>query len=299
MYHFVYGLLYTFSLLPWRVLYLLSDAVYGLLYYVIGYRKAVVMNNLLIAFPQKTELERTRIAKDFYHNFVDTFIETIKMISVSERTLRRRFTANFEVVNELYESGQNVYLVSGHFFNWEFGSLASSILSKYPFVAVYMPISNKIFDRLMLKVRQKFNAIFIPATNFRESFAPHANGRYALILVADQNPGNPERAYWMPFFGKMAPFINGPEKGAKANNAAVVFAHFYREKRGYYKADLKLVTTEPTTYDEGALTDELIRLTEEAIRRKPSNYLWSHRRWKWEYKEDYKHLVRNTKPATE
>lgn len=291
MYYIVYGFLYLISLLPWRVLYFISDGFYALLYYVIGYRKKIVMNNLSIAFPEKTEQERVRIAKEFYRNFLDTFIETIKMISVSENTLRKRFTANFEVVNDLYESGKNVQLVSGHFFNWEFGSLASSLLSKYPFIAVYMPISNKIFERLMLNLRQKFGAIFLPATTFRQSFAPYASGRYALILVADQNPGNPNKAYWMPFFGKMAPFISGPEKGAKANNDAVVFAHFYREKRGYYKASLQLLTTEPNTYKEGALTKELIRLTEEAIRRKPSNYLWSHRRWKWEYKEEFKHLV--------
>ena len=291
MYYIVYGFLYMLSLLPWRVLYFLSDAVYGLAYYIIGYRKDVIMNNLLIAFPEKSEKERIRIAKDFYHNFLDTFIETIKLLSVSEQTVRKRFSANIEVINDLYDSGKNVQILSGHFFNWEFGSLGMSLITRYPFIVVYMPVKNKVFDRLILKLRQRFNGIMVPATTFRRSFRPYAGGRYALTLVADQNPGNPGRAYWLPFFGKMVPLLNGPEKGAKSSNDAVVFAHFYKVKRGYYHADLQLITTEPKSYKEGELTKELIRLTEEAIRKKPSNYLWSHRRWKWEYTDEYKHLV--------
>ncbi len=286
MYYIVYGLLYLLSLLPWKVLYFISDAVYGLLYYIIGYRREVVMNNLLIAFPEKTEAERLRIAKDFYHNFLDTFIETIKMLSVSANTINKRFSSNIEVINDLYASGKNVQILSGHFFNWEFGSLGVSLVSKYPYMVVYMPVKSKLFDRLMLHIRQRFNAIFVPATTFRRSFRPYAGGRYALTLVADQNPGNPKYAYWMPFFGKMVPFLSGPEKGTKSSNDAVVFVHFYRERRGYYKADFQLLTTDPRSYAEGELTKELIHLIEESIRRKPSNYLWSHRRWKWEYNKE-------------
>jgi len=291
MYYIVYGFLYLLSLLPWRVLYALSDAVYGLLYYVIGYRKEVVMNNLLIAFPEKTAAERTLIAKDFYHQFLDTFIETIKLLSVSKATINKRFSANIEVVNDLYESGKNVQIFSGHFFNWELGSLGMSLITRYPFIVVYMPVKNKVFDRLILKLRQRFNGIMVPATTFRRSFRPYAKERYALTLVADQNPGNPGGAYWMPFFGKMVPFLSGPEKGAKSSNDAIVFAHFYAVKRGYYRAEFQLLTTEPRTFKEGELTKKLISLTEEAIRKKPSNYLWSHRRWKWEFTDEYKDRV--------
>ena len=291
MYYIVYGFLYLLSLLPFRLLYVVSDAVYALLYYVIGYRKEVVMNNLLIAFPEKTEAERTRIAKDFYHQFLDTFIETIKMLSVSKKTLRKRFSSNIEVLNDLYDTGKNVQILTGHFFNWEFGSLYMSLVSRFPFIVVYMPVKNKVFDRLILKLRQRFNGIMVPATNFRRSFRPYMKGRYALTLVADQNPGNPKQAYWMPFFGKMVPFLSGPEKGTRSSNDAVVFARFYRVKRGYYKIDFTLLTTEPRSYKEGALTKELIKLIEESIRKKPSNYLWSHRRWKWEYTDEYKEMV--------
>lgn len=284
MYHIVYGFLYLLSLLPWRVLYAISDGVYALMYYVIGYRREVVMANLTIAFPEKTQEERVRIAKGFYHQFVDTFIEMIKLLSVSKETLMKRFTVNIEEINDLYASGKNVQLLTAHFFNWEFGSLGMSLLCKHPYMVVYMPVKNKVFDRLILHLRQRFGGVMVPATTFRRSFRPYAAGRYALTLVADQNPGNPKYAYWLPFFGKMVPFLSGPEKGTKSSNDAVVFVHYYPVKRGYYRADLTLLTTEPRSYGEGELTKELIQLTEEAIRKKPSNYLWSHRRWKWEYK---------------
>jgi KDO2-lipid IV(A) lauroyltransferase len=291
MYYIVSGFLYLLSLLPWRVLYFLSDGVYGIMYYLVGYRKQVVLNNLAIAFPEKTDVERLRIAKDFYHNFLDTFIETIKLMSASEASIRSRISVNAEVLNDLYDTGKNVQILSAHFFNWEFGNLAMSLISRYPFIVVYMPVKSQVSDKLILNLRRRFGGIMVPATSFRRSFRPYAKDRYALTLVADQNPGSPTHAYWMPFFGKMVPFLKGPEKGAKSSNDAIIFAHFFREKRGHYKVEFKLLTTEPRLYAEGALTKELIRLTEEAIRKKPSNYLWSHRRWKWEYKEEYKDLV--------
>ncbi len=291
MYYIVYGFLYLLSLLPWRVLYFLSDGVYALIYYVVAYRKDVVNSNLLIAFPEKTAGERKRIAKAFYHNFVDNFIETIKMLSVSKETLLKRTKVNIEVANELYEGGKNVQFFCAHFFNWEFGSLTMSLVTKYPYMVVYMPVKNKIFDKLIYNLRTRFGGIMIPATNFRRSFRPYASGRYALTLVADQNPGNPGNAYWMPFFNKMVPFLSGPEKGARSSNDAVIFAHFYSTRRGYYTIDLTLLTTEPKALPAGELTVQLKNLIEEAIRKNPSNYLWSHRRWKWEYKQEYEKLV--------
>src|SRR4051812_45028234 len=113
MYYLLYGILYLFSLLPWRVMYVISDGAYGLLYYIFRYRRQVVMSNLLLAFPEKTEAERIRISKQFYHNFIDTFIETLKFLSISDKEFSKRISGNFEIFKELYESGQNVQIHSG------------------------------------------------------------------------------------------------------------------------------------------------------------------------------------------
>ena len=261
----------------------MADNIYLLLYYVIGYRRKVVMGNLKIAFPEKTEEERVKIAKQFYRNFIDNFIETIKMFSMSENELMKRVTSNIEVVNALKGKVPNVAAVSGHFFNWE---LVNRLVSKecaFTMLGVYMPIKSKVFEKIMYDLRSEYGTILIPANKFREEFIKYAKSSYLLGLIADQNPGDPTGAYWVPFFNRLTPFVKGPERGATANNSAVVFGTFSKKKRGYYHIEFELLTTDPKSFAPGQLTKLLIEKTEEAIRKNPSLYLWSHRRWKYEY----------------
>ncbi len=42
------------------------------------------MDNLLIAFPEKTEEERIAIAKGFYHKLIDSMIESLKLLSAPD-----------------------------------------------------------------------------------------------------------------------------------------------------------------------------------------------------------------------
>ncbi len=292
MYYITYVFFYLLSLIPWPIMYLIADGFYGLVYYGFGYRKAVVMKNLLIAFPEKTEAERIRIAKDFYHNFIDMIFETIKMFSISNKELKRRFSAEPSVLNDLYDSGQNVQLECGHFFNWEIINLNIGLVSRYPFIGVYQPLSNKVMDRIMLKMRQRNGTILIPASDFKNNFHDYVEDRYAMGLAADQNPPSEYKAHWVNFFGRLTPFVVGPEKGAKEKNTAVLFGHFYKEKRGHYRVDLEVITTTPNDYAPGRLTQVFAEHVERAVRKKPANYLWSHRRWKWEFDpEKHAHLL--------
>jgi KDO2-lipid IV(A) lauroyltransferase len=132
-------------------------------------------------------------------------------------------------------------------------------------------------------MRSKFGTILISATEFRTRFHQFTKNKYSLVLVADQNPGNPNNAYWLPFFGKMTPFVKGPEKGARNNHTAVFYAHFYKVKRGYYRSDIEFITDNPESYPEGELTKLLVKKIEDSVKEKPSGYLWSHKRWKFEY----------------
>ncbi len=293
MYYILYTLLYLFSLLPWRVLYFISDIISFLLQHLIKYRVKVVAQNLEIAFPQKTVAERKQIAKDFYQQFTDSFIETIKLLSISDKTFQKRFTSNVEVLNDLYATGQSVQIMAGHFFNWEFANWGVAKYGNYPFIAVYMPLSNKAFNKLIFDLRARYGSILIPATNFRSQFHKYANqGPYAMALAADQNPGNPLQAFWVNFFGRLTPFVKGPEKGAKLNNTAQVFVHFYRIKRGYYHSEYELMTSSPNYFKDGQLTALYVKVLEEKIKQNPSNYLWSHRRWRFNYDAaKHSHLV--------
>ncbi len=246
------------------------------------------MANLLLAFPHKTEEQRKQIAKAFYHNFLDTFIETIKFLSLSDKQFSKRFSGNFDVLTNLYSTGQNVQLHSAHFFNWEYMNWGIPKNSPYPFIGVYLPVKNKAFDKIILDMRRRYNSIMLSAHSFRNAFHQLAKGRFALGLAADQNPANLLQSFWLPFLGKLTPFAAGPEKSARINNTAIVFVHYYKIKRGYYQADFELLTTTPKDYSRGELTKKYVAFLENCIRKKPANYLWSHRRWKHDFKEEYR-----------
>ena len=283
MYYFYYGLLYFLSLLPNRLLYWIGDGFYVLVYYVIGYRKKVVLSNLLIAFPEKTQAERVRIAKDFYHQFINTMMETIQLIAMSDQAFDKRVTSNAEVLNQFIDAGKNVQLHTGHFFNWEMINLGVARKSLFPFVGVYMSFTNRSFDRIMFTMRKRFNTILIPAADFKDRFHEYVKGKYVLGLVADQNPARIDKAYWLSFFNKVTAFTSGPERGARANDTVVIFISVQQPKRGYSYLHYELITEIPRELPEGELTKIYVTKLEQAIRNNPSNYLWSHRRWKWEY----------------
>ena len=283
MYYIIYPLFYLLSLLPWWFLYGIADGLYVLVFYFFGYRKKVVLHNLKIAFPEKTDAERLRIAKDFYHNFIDTIIETIKMISISTKEADKRLVGNIDVLNALYASGKNVQLMAGHFFNWEFLNHWIPRHSLFPFVGVYQPLSNQVMDKIIYDMRAKNGTILIPTKHFKHQFHSYVKDRYALGLAADQNPPSDLKAYWVPFFDRLTPFILGPEKGAKLNDTHIVFCHFYKVRRGYYEITFELITSDPLQYKDGELTKLFAQKVEAAVRLKPANYLWSHRRWKWQY----------------
>ena len=292
MYYFIYGPLYVLSLLPLRLLYLFSDLAYGFIYYIVRYRKKTVYDNLIIAFPNKSPAEIRSIAKQFYKNFADSFIETIKTFSASEDFIRRHFTGDFSIFDELYHKGfQKVQLHSGHYFNWEYANLSIPLHLVYPLLTVYMPITNKTFNTIFYKMRAKTGAKLLSAINVRSEILPHRNEKYVLALVADQNPGDPRNAFWVNFFNRPTPFVRAPENGARRGNSPVVFCHFRRERRGYYTIVFELADENPSSSKVGELTKKYADFLQWSIEQQPENWLWSHRRWKWEWKEAYGKII--------
>jgi KDO2-lipid IV(A) lauroyltransferase len=288
MYYIVYGLLYLISLLPLRVLYILSDAFYVLAYRILGYRRKVVLDNLQLVFPEKSLAERKKIASRFYHNFIDSFIESLKMVSASDAYIQKRVSGNWEVLNDLYKTGRSCQIHLGHTFNWEWANLAGAKEMHYTFLGVYMPIKNKIFDRLFRKLRSKSGSVLIPATDMRHAMMPWRHRQYCIGLVADQAPANPEKSFWLNFFGKPTPFVTGPETGARGGNIPVVFANIEKPRRGYYNVVFTLAEMEPGALERGELTLRYAHYLENVIKQQPDMWLWSHRRWKREWKEEYR-----------
>ena len=273
-------------------MYVLSDLAYFFIYYVVGYRKEVVFYNLSIAFPEKSEKERKAIAKKFYKNFTDSFIETIKLFSADASFIKKHFTGDFSVLDSLYKKGvPKIQLHSGHFFNWEYANVSTPLHLHYKLITVYMPLSNKTFDRIFMKMRAKTGAVLLPATNMRNAIIPYRNEKLAIALVADQNAGVPEKAFWFNFFTKPAPFVKGPENGARRGNVPVVFSYFSKQKRGYYTIHFHLTCENPASTKPGQLTKQYVSYLEEIIRRQPDMWLWSHRRWKYDWKPAYGEII--------
>ena len=295
MYYLVYGPLYRMSLLPFWFLYLLSDFVAFLLYNIFGYRKEVVLHNLSIAFPEKTLGERKKIAKKFYINLTDTFVEIIKMLSLSEKEFDKRCTIDMGTTNELEAKGLSIQIHGGHQMNWEYINWAVGKNLTVPFIVIYQPISSKAMNKIFYDLRSRPNTVLVATREFRTRMHQFFKSQYALGLGADQNT-SPATGYWLYFFSKPVPFIMGPERGALKNKTAVVFANLVKKKRGYYHFELKTITEDAGLSKKGDLTRIYRDFLEHSISQQPDNYLWTHRRWRHEYLPEFESNWIDTRP---
>lgn len=295
MYYLAYGLLYLVSLLPFFILYLLSDFIAFILRDLVHYRKEILRKNLAIAFPEKTFEEREKIRRSFYRNLTDNFIESIKLLSISRKSLEKRFIAeNPEVLHQFYLQNKNLTVVLGHFFNWEYANQLYSLVVQQDLAVIYMPIKNQAFNRLFIKLRTHFkHTHLVSAHKYASEIKSFGKDKpYIEILVGDQNPGISERAFWTPFFGHMSPFVKGPEKGAALGRRAVVYCSIKKVKRGHYTSKVEIITENARETENGFVTKQMIAHIEKDLREQPDNYLWSHNRFRHEYSDErHAHLV--------
>ena len=282
----VYVLFYTLSLLPFRILYGMADIGYVLLYYIIRYRRGVVRKNLVTAFPEKSIDDIKTIERKFYHWFCDYFLEAIKLLSISEKELRRRFTIiNSEEVEQCFQEGQDVAAILGHYCNWEWLScVGMNLPPERETGLIYHPLRNKTFDYLFRKLRShEQNSHVIPKKDIlRYVVTKKREGvRNICGYISDQGPKWTNIHLWLPFLNhEYTPVFTGGERIMRKMNNAVFYVEMSRPKRGYYTATYKLITREPNTLPADDITRHFFRLLEETIRQEPAFYLWSHNRWK-------------------
>lgn len=272
------------SFLPFWVLYGFSSAVRGVLFGWMGYRKAVVLENLQRAFPEKGLPEIREIQRSFEAAFCDQWVETIKLLTISRRALNQRMAGNWELLRQLGEEGRDVYVLLGHQFNWEWAFVATQWNIPQTMAGFYLPVSNPGFDQLMQRIRSRGGGLLVSLKNLRAGLSALQGKRFVAGLIADQNPSQPESALWVPFLNREAPFFRGPEALARKADAAVVFAEVIREKRGRYRVLLTLQTRHAAATAPEEITLRYVQHLEDCLRRQPANYLWSHRRWKLQRK---------------
>ncbi len=270
-----------FYILPFRLIYFISDFFALLLRYVIRYRKKIILKNLKNSFPNKTEKELRKMLFPIYLNISDILVETIKGYSMSSKQVQKHITiTNLKLMNELYDNYNGIIGVLGHYGNWEWAALLSGLVLKQNSVIFYKPLSNKFLDKYIHKNRSRFGvhlcSIYITAKSFEEN----KSKKTFFAMVADQSPSNISKSYWITFLNQPTACLHGPEKYARMFNLPVVYIFIDRIKRGYYEVTFTTVTEKPNELPDGEITRQYFGLLEKDIIHKPAPWLWSHRRWK-------------------
>lgn len=279
-YYLTLPFLYVISYLPFKVLYLLSDMFYVLVYKVLGYRKQVVTENLKNAFPGKSTAEIEEIRSDFYHFFCDLSLETIKTLSISPTDLRKYIShEDISVFERYYKEKQSVILVMGHLGSFEFAAAYFNQLPVHQLYAIYHPLTNKHFDRLFYRMRTRLGTKLYPMKSTFKGMVKNRNEVTATAFIADQTPA-PDNAYWMTFLNQDTPVFKGTEIIARKLDYPVIYLSVIREKRGQYKIHSELLAEHPRELTESELTKLHTRRLEQDIIKYPETWLWSHRRWK-------------------
>jgi KDO2-lipid IV(A) lauroyltransferase len=270
-------------LLPSPALYGLSNLMQVVIYRIIGYRRDLVRRNIETSFPEIPVNEVTRLTNLYYKNLTDILLEGIWSFTISRKQLLKRYRIiNPEIFDQFNKSGKSMIGVTGHFSNWEWGSLLAGIQTDYNVVAFYKTLNNKWIDKFVRWSRARFGTTLAPISETSLTFEKHKNKQTLFLMAADQ--GMPkkfsERAYWIKFLNHEIPFLHGLEKHARYNNLPVLYIDVQRVRRGFYTVELSFLTPNPMELQEGVLTEMYARKLESAIISKPENWLWSHNRFK-------------------
>lgn len=282
-YLLVYPFFYFMSILPYRLFYAVSDVVFVLVYYGIGYRKKVVMNNLKLAFPDKSEAELKAIRKRFYHHFCDLFLEMTKSITISAEELKARFVLkNPEELNRFESLDRSYIIMLGHYNSYEWVTSLQLQGMRYKAYGIYKPLKNRYFDKMIRDSRGKFDTHMLDKDMVVRQMI--MNKRDSVLssygMISDQAPKHGLTKYWRPFFGHRVPVFVGSETMAKKLDFPVTYLKIEKVKRGYYEAEMVPITDHPKEVGGYGITDKYIELLEAQIRNQPEYYLWTHKRWK-------------------
>ncbi|OUR97667.1 lipid A biosynthesis acyltransferase [Flavobacteriales bacterium 33_180_T64] len=292
IYILVYPFLWFVSILPFRLLYTFSDLLCLLIYHVFGYRKKTVQANLRLVFPEKDKKEINRITKKFYHHLCDMMVEAIKSLSISEDEMKKRFTfTNVEIMQDFENKDKSVALMCAHYGSWEWIFILQTYV-KSQGNAVYKRIENKYFDRLVKRIRAKYNSHLITTKETIPELIRLKRQGITTIngFVSDQTPKPWKALHWTEFMGIKVPVHTGAEMLAKRLDMPVVFFRVKRLKRGFYQTTFETLAENPKDYKDYEITDKFLKLVEKQIHEAPEYYLWTHKRWKHKDKspEDYK-----------
>lgn len=281
-----YGFYNTFfsglALLPLSVLYGISDLLYLIFYKGMKYRNAVVKRNLRNSFPEKSEEELLEIEKDFYHQLCDNIVETVKLLHISDKEVDRRIKVfGGEIVDRLATEGHPVIVYLGHYGNWEWVTSVARHYSVPDFSAqVYKPLHDKAFDKMMLKIRSRFDSVSIPKNSVLRSLLRWRNEKKKFVVgfISDHRTNSDTPHNTTIFLNQVTSLVAGGEEIGNRINAAYLFLDVEKPSRGHYNLTFKEITPK-SDVENYPYTRRYMEMFEENIRRRPGLWLWSHKRW--------------------
>lgn len=283
-YALVYGLVYLVGMLPFGLLYLLSDINAFLLYHIIRYRRKVVRANLVNSFPDKDLSEIKKIEKRNYRNLCDLFAETCKLLVMKPEKLQKHVTfVNPELMEDLYDKGKSVFTVLPHSGNWEWYGKLMHTVSRHKASAIYKRVENEVFERLMKEIRESYGIEHEHMIESRVAFRELLKRRdmlNSILIIADQSPRGVESDYWNTFLNQETCWFTGTEKMARKLDYSVVFVAMKRVKRGYYEVQFRMICEDANNTPENYIMEQYSQETERFVNENPDNWLWTHRRWK-------------------
>lgn len=278
-----YLVLYPLSLLPMPILYGISYLFYLIINYIVGYRKKVITQNLKNSFPDKSEEEISKLRRQYYLHLSQIAAEMLKMLTLSRKQVMKRYICeNPHVVNQFFEKGKSVILMSSHYNNWEWMVLSLDMQYAQNGVGVGKANSNKHFEKLINIARTRYGTEVVFADHVRERFEYYENSHQpaAYMMLSDQSPNNLNKSYITTFMNQKSAMIFGAEHFAKKYDLPVIYYEIIKEKKGHYRIINHLITDTPNETSHGEITEKYCRLLEQTIQNAPQYWLWSHRRWK-------------------
>lgn len=276
-----YCVILPISLLPFPLLYGVSNFLYLVLYKLIGYRKKVVLGNIQRSFPEKSAKEHMEICNKFYSHFCDLVLESLKTFTITEKQVLKRVKfKNPDVINKYFDQKRSVIIAGGHIANWEIFAVAVDSLIKHKALGIYKPLSNKYFDEKMRKTRSKYGLYMVSTKKVKQVFEEEKNNLTATIFAIDQSPSNPNNCHWMTFLNQDTGVLWGTERFAKEYDQPVLYGRINKEKRGHYSFEFFETFEHPKETKTGEITEMVTRLLEKDIIKTPEFWLWTHRRWK-------------------
>lgn len=273
----VVALLRTLSLLPYQLIARLGSAIGAALYALPSRRKHIVLVNLRLCFPEKSEPDCDELAREHFRQVVRSYLERGVQWFGSARRIRSLVQVESAIDLEDRDAPPTIFM-GFHFVGIEVGCMRYS--QKMPVASLFTHMSNTRLCDLARRQRGRFGAEMIERSTSARKIVRLLREGKPVMLAADMDHGI-ENSVFVPFFGIPACTLTSVSRLARIGRARVVpfVTEVLPDFKGYRLsvfAPLSDFPSESDTNDARCMNAFL----ETQILKIPAQYYWVHRRFK-------------------